>query len=161
MKTAFYLFCFVSFFIFSDKIKAQNTKINWITFEQLEDSLAVKPKKVFLNFYADWCVYCKKMDEAAFKDKEVIAKLNSEFYAVKMDAESKDSIAFGGKIFTNKEIGKKRRPNHEISLLFGERKNRSFSLPLTVLLDENFKIIKRDFEYISPRKMITFLDETN
>lgn len=161
MKIAVSIICFICVLFFVDELKAQNTKINWLTFEQLEDSLAIKPKKVFINFYAEWCVYCKKMDEAAFKDKQVIAKLNADFYAVKMDAEFKNPITFGGKIFTNKEIGKKRRPNHEIALFLGERKNKPFTLPFTIILDKNFKIIKRDFEYISPKKMVGFLEETN
>lgn len=137
---------------------AQKQQINWLTFEQLEDSLTVKPKKVFINFYADWCAYCKKMDDAAFKNKEVIKLLNSNFYAVKMDAESKDSITFDGKVFTNKEIGKKRNPTHQIPLLLGKRKDKNFTLPLTLLLDKNFNILERNFNYISPKEMIKILE---
>lgn len=137
---------------------AQKQQINWLTFEQLEDSLTVKPKKVFINFYADWCAYCKKMDDAAFKNKEVIKLLNSNFYAVKMDAESKDSITFDGKVFTNKEIGKKRNPTHQIPLLLGKRKDKNFTLPLTLLLDKNFNMLERNFNYISPKEMIKILE---
>ncbi|WP_299062826.1 thioredoxin family protein [uncultured Polaribacter sp.] len=159
MKTIVLTFSMLLFLVFTDDLKAQNKKINWLNFQQLEDSLAIKPKKVFINFHTDWCVYCKKMDEAAFKDPEVIQKLNSEFYAVKMNSESRKPITFDGKIYTNKEIGKKRKPIHEIPLLLGNRKNKPFSLPLTILLDEKFKIIKRDFEYISPKNMINFLNQ--
>jgi len=158
MKTSIYILFFISFFVFADEIKAQNQEINWITFEQLEDSLAIKPKKVFINFYADWCAYCKKMEEAAFKNNEVIAALNNNFYAVKMNAESKDSINFGGKVFTNKQINKKRNPTHEIPLLLGNGENKEFTLPLTLILNEDFTVISRHFEYISPKKMIAILD---
>jgi len=158
MRIFTFIVCFVSFFVFSDNIKAQHTTINWITFEQLEDSLAIKPKKVFINFYTDWCAYCKKMDEAAFKNNEVISLLNENYYAVKMDAEYKNSIQFGGKVFTNKEINKKRNPTHEIPLLLGKRKNKEFTLPLTLILDEKFNVVHRYFEYLSPKKMISILD---
>ncbi|WP_299015733.1 DUF255 domain-containing protein [uncultured Polaribacter sp.] len=155
----FLLLCFVIFS--SDEIKAQNQKINWLTFEQLEDSLAVKPKKVFINFYADWCAYCKKMDAAAFKNQTVINLLNTNFYAVKMDAEYKENISFGGKVFKNKEIGKSRRPTHEIPKLLGQRPNANFSLPLTLILNPDFTVLQRDFQYISSKKMIAILEEAN
>ena len=157
MKSIIYIFFILISFVFYNDLQAQKNQINWITFEQLEDSLVVKSKKVFINFYADWCVYCKKMEEAAFKNNEVISLLNNNYYTVKMDAECKDSIVFGGKIFTNKEINKKRKPTHEIPLLLGQRKNKTFTLPLTIILDKNFSVIKRDFEYISTYRMIEFL----
>ncbi|WP_350284321.1 thioredoxin family protein [uncultured Croceitalea sp.] len=136
---------------------AQERKINWLSFEQLEDSLAVRPKKVFIDFYADWCSYCKKMDGAAFKDEKVIAALNTNFYAVKMNAETKAKISFGGDTFINKEIGKKRNPTHEIALLLASRTNRPFSLPAMVILNERFEVTDRYFEYLSPKKLYKVL----
>lgn len=139
---------------------AQRAKINWLRFEQLEDSLAVQPKKVFIDFYADWCAYCKKMDQAAFRNTEVIAKLHTDYYAVKMNAEAQDTIQFGGDTFYNKELGKKRNPTHEIPLLLASREGHPFSLPAMVILDENFQITQRYFEYIPPQKLVELLSYT-
>ena len=144
--------------ILSSKINAQSKTINWITFEQLEDSLKVKPKKVFISFYADWCSYCKKMDKVAFKNSEVIQILNQNYYAIKMDAESTKTIFFEGQKYSNNQLGKSRRPTHQIPLLLASRKNRSFSLPASVILDKNFKIEKRYYEYLSPKKMIKMIN---
>ena len=157
MKVLFLnIFMFVAFII-SNNLQAQE-KINWLNFEQLEDSLAVKPKKVLINFYADWCAYCKKMDKAAFKNGEVVSLLKGNYYSVKMDAESMDSIQFDNTIFINKELNKKRNPTHEIPLLLGQRKNKNFALPLTIILDENFNIEARYFEYLSPKKLNKILE---
>ncbi len=134
-------------------ITAQDTRVNWLSFEQLEDSLSVKPKKVYVDFYADWCAYCKKMDRTAYRDSEVVDKLNTAYYAVKMNAEATDTITFGGVTFTNKQLGKKRNPNHEIPLLLASRNNRSFSLPALVVLNEKFEVTARYFEYLSPKKL--------
>ena len=144
--------------ILSSKINAQSKTINWITFEQLEDSLKVKPKKVFIYFYADWCSYCKKMDKVAFKNSEVIQILNQNYYAIKMDAESAKTIFFEGQKYSNNQLGKSRRPKHQIPLLLASRKNRSFSLPASIILDKNFKIEKRYYEYLSPKKMIKMIN---
>jgi len=132
---------------------AQEDQVQWLTFEQLEDSLAVNPKKVFIDFYADWCVYCKKMDQAAFKDPQIVAQLNTEYYAVKMDAETTDTIVFSGDTFVNKQLGNKRNPTHEIPLLLASRKGKPFSLPAVVLLDAQFAITQRHFTYLSPKKL--------
>ncbi|NJB36545.1 thioredoxin fold domain-containing protein [Croceivirga sp. JEA036] len=139
-------------------VNAQKSTINWLSFEQLEDSLAVKQKKVFINFYADWCAYCKKMDAASFKDKEVIAKLNSDFYAVKMNAESKEAIAFRGELFTNKQLETHRNPTHELALVLASRPETPFSLPTTIILDKDFNITQRYFEYLSPQKLLSILN---
>lgn len=136
---------------------AQEQEIKWISFEKLEDSLNVKPKKVFISFYADWCTYCKKMEKVAYRDPNVVSILNSEYYAVKMNAESKDTLVFEGKKFYNAELGKKRRPTHQIPLMLASRRNRPFSLPAIVILDKSFKISNRYFEYLSAKKMLKLL----
>ncbi|WP_047420007.1 thioredoxin family protein [Cellulophaga sp. Hel_I_12] len=152
-----FLTIFIVFFL-SPTLFAQPTEIKWLTFEQLEDSLALKPKKVFVDFYADWCVYCKKMDEAAYKNVEVIKILTTEYYAVKMNAESRDTIIFDGQAYRNTAYGKKRNPVHEIPLLLASREGIPFSLPAILLFDKNFQITKRYFEYISPKKMLNLLE---
>ena len=61
-------------------LSAQNTEsVRWLTFEQLEDSQAVKPKKVFIDFHTNWCTYCRKMDKVVFTKPEVIKLLNEEY----------------------------------------------------------------------------------
>lgn len=157
-KIVVVFFLGVSFFLSNSLLAQQAESVNWITFEQLDDSLKVKPKKVFISFYADWCVYCKKMEKTAFKDKTVISILNQNYYAVKMNAESKDTIVFDGVAYTNQNIGKSRRPTHQIPLVLASRKNKPFSLPVHLVLDKNFKAIGRYFEYLPPKRLIKILE---
>lgn len=140
---------------------AQQDRVAWLRFEQLEDSLAVKPKKVFLDFYADWCEYCKKMDRVAFRDPEVVDLLNAEYHAVRMDVETRDTIAFGGREYTNPEFGKSRSPVHEIPRLLASREGVPFTLPAIVILDENFGLQARYFRYLSPKELLEILKGTS
>ncbi|WP_435264214.1 thioredoxin family protein [Tenacibaculum sp. nBUS_03] len=155
IKNILFLF-FFGCFVFT-VVAQQKQNINWISFEQLDDSLAVKPKKVFISFYTNWCTYCKKMNKVAFKNQEVVTLLNSEYYAVKMDAESEKNITFESEEYINEEIGKNRKPIHQIPLLLASRKNRTFSLPAIVILNKTFKITQRHFEYLSPKKILKIL----
>ena len=146
-KISFLLFSLLSFAETTNSYGQQKDQINWISFTQLSDSLKVHPKKVFVNFYADWCVYCKEMDRTTFKNKEVIKRLNEKYYAVKMNIETEEKIIFGGQTFVNNRI-KKVNPVHEIALLLASRKNKPFSLPAYLVFNENFEAEARYFQYL-------------
>lgn len=136
---------------------AQNQpKIQWLDFSQLEDSLATNPKKVFIDFYADWCAPCLKMQKDVFTKNAIIKELNLHYYAVKMNVESKDTIVFGNQVFINKRINK-RNPVHQIPLLMASQKNKEFSLPALVFLNENFKATTRYFQYLNTNQLLEIL----
>lgn len=46
------------------------------TVNELETIVANTTKPIMLDFYADWCVSCKEMEESTFKDEAVLAKLD-------------------------------------------------------------------------------------
>lgn len=147
------------FFFANIAAKAQiKEKINWINFNQLNDSISLKPKKVFVSFYADWCTFCKEMDETTFLDKSVIKTLNKDYYAVKMNVETRDTIIFGGQTFVNKRY-KKVNPVHEIALLMASRKDKPFSLPAFILLDEKFIAKARYFQFLDSKNLISILSK--
>lgn len=154
-------FIILFFFLFGgNSVHAQKSAetIQWLSFEQLNDSLLVEPKKVFVNFYADWCLYCKEMDRTTFQDSAVIKTLNENYYAVKMNVESKETIFFGNQIFSNKRI-KKVNSVHEIALLLAGRKNKPFSLPAFVLFDENFQAQSRYFQFLDEVSLLKILQK--
>jgi thioredoxin-related protein len=127
-----------------------------MTFEQLDDSLQMHPKKIFINFYADWCVYCHQMDKIAFQNPDVAAILNNNYYAVRMNVETADTVFFGNQVFINERINK-RNPVHQIALLMASRKGKPFSLPAMVFLNENFEATARYFQYLNTEQMIEIL----
>lgn len=73
-------------------------EINWLTLEQAEVEMKKSPEKsLFIDFYTDWCGWCKKMDMSTFIDPDVINYMNKNYIAVKFDAESKENVSFRGK----------------------------------------------------------------
>lgn len=160
MKSSVIFCLFIGIILFSGSFaRAQNTeKIHWINFNQLNDSLKVKPKKVFVTFYANWCSFCKQMDRETFTDKKIIEILNKDYYAIKMNIESTDTIYFGQQVFTN-ERSKRINPIHEIALLLASRKDHVFSLPAMILFDEQFVARARYFQFIDPKNFTKIISE--
>jgi thiol:disulfide interchange protein DsbD len=64
----------------SNKLVFQKVK----NIAQLDEAIKNSSKPVMLDFYADWCVACKELENITFKDDAVIAKL-SEFTLLKAD----------------------------------------------------------------------------
>lgn len=111
-----------------------NPKIHWMSFEKAAELNQTQPKKVFIDVYTDWCGWCKRMEATTFKDSVVIEYMNQNFYAVKLDAERKDSILYQGHTFIYKPEYKANEL--AISLLNGE-----MGYPSFVFLDEKMGML--------------------
>ncbi|MEO6489345.1 MAG: DUF255 domain-containing protein [Ferruginibacter sp.] len=69
-------------------------KINWISIPKLNELYSKNPKPILLDVYTDWCGWCKEMDRKTFGNQKVADYINEHYYAVKLDAESRDSLLF-------------------------------------------------------------------
>ena len=78
---------------------AKEGEINWMTWAEAVKANEKAPKKFFIDFYTDWCGWCKRMDATTFTDPAVVAYVNKNFYAVKFDAEQKEDVVFNGTTF--------------------------------------------------------------
>lgn len=150
--TNFYKIVLVLCFIFNSYYLTAQQKINWVEFEDLPLLQAQSPKPMFIYIFADWCVYCKKMERVSFKDKSNIEILNKDFYAIKFNLEKEESLVFNGKLYDNSELGNRRNPTHDLAkYLTG--KSKDISLPAIVVLDGDFNIVKRFHTYLSPKQL--------
>ncbi|RLD47897.1 MAG: thioredoxin [Bacteroidetes bacterium] len=102
-------------------------KIEWMSFEEAMALNEENPKHFFIDVYTDWCGWCKKMDASTFVDPVIVELMNEHFYAVKLDAEQKDTIMFQGNTFVNPDPDG-RRSSHQMAqaLLKGKMSYPSF-----------------------------------
>ena len=129
--------------------------IHWMTIEEAYAAAQKVPKKTVIDVYTDWCGWCKVMDRNTFTNPEVIKYINENYYAVKLDAESKKSFNVGGIKYDFNEQG--RANDIAIALLQGK-----MSYPSIVYLDEQFNMIQPIPGYMNARafhEIITFLGE--
>ncbi len=128
-------------------------KIEWMKFEDAVTANQSNPKMLLVDVYTDWCGWCKKMDKETFTDPEVIAHINENFYAVKLNAEdSKRTFEFGGKEYSEAEMAAAMRvrsyPNFvvidptlkNIAQLPGYRTPDQFMDGLSELIEKAFRI---------------------
>ncbi len=115
-----------------NKKAATEESINWMTIDEVQVAMKKQPKKVYIDLYTNWCGWCKVMDKKTFSNKEVIAYMNKHFYAVKLNAEQKESIRFLGKVY---EFA----PQYRANMLAVELANGQLSYPTSIFIEENFQ----------------------
>lgn len=69
------------------------TGIQWTPYQEGVALGKQNGKKIFLNFYADWCRYCAMMNKTTFEDKSVISYLNDNFISIKVNTDKDQKIA--------------------------------------------------------------------
>lgn len=88
------LACFF-FFSFSKVKQPEKEKINWLSLDEVNLKMKAEPRPVLIDLYTNWCYWCKVMDKKTYNNSNVISYINSHFYAVKLNAETKDTIVWG------------------------------------------------------------------
>jgi uncharacterized protein YyaL (SSP411 family) len=72
-------------------------KIQWLTIAEVQVAYKKEPRPILMDMYTSWCGWCKVMDKETYGNDKVAAYINEKYYAVKFDAESKDSVEWNGK----------------------------------------------------------------
>lgn len=123
--------------IFSLSYSQKKGKINWVSFEQSVELGKKNPKPIFIDVYTNWCGWCHKMDATTFKHPEIVKFMNDNFYAVKLNAEMKDTVRFDTTIFVNPNPNG-RRSSHQLAIALLQGK---MSYPSYVFLNDKFQKI--------------------
>ncbi|UCE04326.1 MAG: thioredoxin fold domain-containing protein [bacterium] len=103
----------------SSQIDTTTLKNFMLTFNEGLEKAAKENKNMIVDFYTDWCHWCKVMDEKTFNNKDIAKKLSERFITVRINAESQTETAtFKGQTFTNIELTRAFRVTGFPSLAF-------------------------------------------
>jgi thioredoxin-related protein len=155
--TALFLISFCLLSVNALLAQSESAKIQWLSWEEALEKVEIEPRKIVLDVYTEWCVWCKKMDEQTFENESIIKYINENYYAVKFDAEQRDEIEYNGKVYKFVKSG--RNGYHELAaeLLKGR-----LTFPTLVFMEEDMEIIQSLAGYKSPMQfmqMITYFGE--
>ena len=114
-----------------------SAQIQWLTWEEAQAKNQKEPRKFIVDVYTQWCGWCKKMDKATFGQAEISSYINSNYYPVKFDAETKEDISFKGKVYKYVRQGTTGYHQLAAEIMFGK-----LSYPTIVFLDEQLNVIQ-------------------
>lgn len=135
----------------------QTDSIQWLSWEQALDAVAEQPKKIMIEVYTDWCVWCKKMDNQTFTDEHIVKYINENYYPVKFNAHQKEVVEYQGKSY--KFVNAGNSGYHELA---AEVLKGRLSYPAIVFMDEESNVIQTISGYKSPMQfmqMVTYFGE--
>jgi thioredoxin-related protein len=150
MKQAFFL---VTLFIATSSITAQ--KIDWMTMDEALAAQQETPKKIFMDVYTTWCGPCKLLDKNTFTNKDVIAYIAENYYAVKFNAEGKDSVSYQGFTYTNPNYREGRRGRNATHFFADALKLEGY--PSLVFFEEEGSLIQAVSGYKTPEQLELYL----
>jgi len=126
-------------------------------FEQIDSLQAIQKRKVIVFIHTDWCKYCQAMKNSTFKNKEVIKKLNENFYFLTLNAEEKRAITFNAKKFSFNNNGNT-SGIHELAYELANFNNQTIYPTICVLNAQN-EIIFQQSNYLPSKDFLILLEK--
>ncbi len=133
----------------------EEKKIHWISFEEAQEKMKTEPRKIIVDVYTEWCGPCKMMMKNTFTNPVIIDYINTNYYAVKFNAESGDTVVFKGKTFTNPNFDASKRgrnSTHELTYAIANI-NGGIAYPTTIYIDEDLNLLTGIQGYLDPARI--------
>lgn len=123
--------------------QAEEVKVKWLALDRALQEAGEEKKPVLIDFYADWCGYCKKMKRETYGNRLVIEQINKMFKAVSVNIEGRKEFVINGK-----KVSESR---------FADGFNVT-STPTTWFLKTNGDLIKGIPGYMEPEEFLQILN---
>jgi uncharacterized protein YyaL (SSP411 family) len=108
-------------------VSPTENKVHWLTVAEAQAAYQNNPKPFLIDVYTSWCTWCKVMEKETYTNDSVINYINANYYAVRLDAETKDSIEWRGYKFGYK-------PEYKANGFAAYLLNGQMSFPTTVFI---------------------------
>ncbi len=125
-------------------------EIHWITLDEALQMARIHKKKVIVDFYTGWCGWCKIMDKRTYQNPQVVNYINQHYYAVKFDAERKDTVRYQGTLFQFQPA----KRMHQLAAVLLQDKA---AYPATVFISADAEAFPPIWGYIDPETMLKIL----
>jgi len=122
--------------------------VNWLDFKAAQEKNKTLPKPLLVDIYTDWCGWCKHMMKTTYSNPQLASYINQNFYPVKFNAETKDTVVYNGKVYKPTSIDPK--TPHELAIKF---LGSSLSYPSTIFVTNNYEYTLLSQGYMEEKKI--------
>lgn len=123
--------------------KATKNPVHWISLEEALEKQKKEPRMLYINWYARLNAGSMVMLYNAYENPKVAEYLNKNFYCVRLDAQSKDTLVWNKPFYNEKKEDK----YHELARL---QLGNSFKFPSHLFYDKQMKLIYKQQSYLGP-----------
>jgi len=118
-------------------------QIEWVSLTKAIELAQKDAKPILVEVYTENCHKCQSMEKTTFRNSEIIDFLNSNYYVVRLDANSEEEIEFEGKRLSI---------NYLVKNIF------KVSVYPTIIYLDNYKISAVVPYYQSPKELESYLE---
>ena len=98
LKKSIVLFLLIAFSL------SASDKLKWHSFNDGIAKAKKENKFLLVDFYTDWCGWCKKMDAETYTNQKIIKKLNDNFVLVKLNPENQGTVNYDSQTYSNQQF---------------------------------------------------------
>jgi thioredoxin-related protein len=120
---------------------AEGSLVKWMTLQEAMEKVQKVPRPIIMDFYTDWCGWCKRMMATTYANPGLAQYINQNFYPVKFNAETKDTIEYLGQKYGPLGVGQRTTNALAVKLL-----QNKLMYPTTLFMN-NFDKQKNDFVF--------------
>lgn len=117
--------------------------IQWHDFAQAVAKAKAENKLIVVDFYTDWCSWCKVMDAKTYGDSTITAFAGKKLVMAKVNAESNETVSYKGNEYTYRQL----------AAGFGVR-----GYPATIFLDASGEFITSVPGYVPAEQFLPILE---
>lgn len=128
------IFILIFFVSISFKAQEEHGLVKWLTLKEAQEKNKEVPRPILIDIYTDWCGWCKHMIRTTYSNPGLANYINTNFYPVQFDAETKDTIEYQGKIY--KPLSPAPKTAHELAIKF---LGNNLSYPTTLFVTNNYE----------------------
>lgn len=87
-----------------DKGKSDKPEIEWLTFDEGVERAKKEKKLLVIDFYTDWCSWCRVMDKDTYGNEAVVNYAQEKLIMAKLNAETKEKFKFRDATYSGREL---------------------------------------------------------
>lgn len=76
----------------------------WLSYTEGAERAKKENKLIIVDFYADWCTWCRVMDIRTLRAPEIAQKLKADFVTVRINVDASEPLIFRGKSFSSRNF---------------------------------------------------------